>query len=288
MQYLLKVSRLGTKAVINGLGLGDDKVASLDVPVKDYISEASLPYSMPSDSPEIEISHSIQRIFISPGRLADFAALLKISLLQKLIPSVQKEGYEETNQTTSGETSNNQGNDRQREDIAEREGAPSGRYQDPLPPAAIPRPFGDPLADIPRPRPDTGGDFLPPGFEDEHGILRPPGRGGYGGYGDGRRPPNIGDRDLYPPGLGPNDPLRIGGPRGGFGSGGGMYPAFDDPIFGGPRHDQGYNPLAPSGARYDPIGPGDGVPRNPGPPGRFPGRGGPPNPFGGFGSGDFI
>ena len=40
-----------------------------------------------------------------------------------------------------------------------------------------------------------------------------------------------GERDLYPPGLGPNDPLRIGpmrGPRGG-----GMHPTADDPMFGG-------------------------------------------------------
>ena len=71
------------------------------------------------------------------------------------------------------------------------------------------------------------GDFPPPGFEDEYEVHRP--RGGIGGE---RRPLNIGERDLYPPGLGPHDPLRGGG--GGFGpGGGGMHPAFDDPMFGG-------------------------------------------------------
>jgi len=46
----------------------------------------------------------------------------------------------------------------------------------------------------------------------------------------GRRPLNIGERDLYPQGLGPHDPLRGGG----FGpGGGGMHPTFEDPMFGG-------------------------------------------------------
>ena len=58
--------------------------------------------------------------------------------------------------------------------------------------------------------------------------MRPP-RGGIGGE---RRPLNIGERDLYPQGLGPHDPLRGGG----FGpGGGGMHPTFDDPMFGGRR-----------------------------------------------------
>lgn len=45
-----------------------------------------------------------------------------------------------------------------------------------------------------------------------------------------RRPLTIGERDLYPPGLGPHDPLRGGGYGPG---GGGMHPTFDDPLFGG-------------------------------------------------------
>lgn len=110
--------------------------------------------------------------------------------------------------------------------------------------------------------------------------------GGYQPFG------NIGERDLYPPGLGPHDPLRIGPGGGGFRGGGGMHPTFDDPIFGGQGGGGQYDPRAPPGARYDPVGPGDGPPnlrggpRFPGGGGRFPGGGG--NPFGGFGRGDFI
>ena len=80
-----------------------------------------------------------------------------------------------------------------------------------------PHPFNDPLAAEPR-RPYPAGDFPPPGFEDEYEINRPPGGGGIG------RPLNIGERDLYPPGLGPRDPLRGGGGMGG----GGMFPTFDE------------------------------------------------------------
>ena len=106
----------------------------------------------------------------------------------------------------------------------------------------------------------------------------------------GRNPLVIGARDLSPPGLGPNDPLRMG-PGGGFQGGGGMHPTFDDPLFGGQGGARPYDPRAPPGARYDPIGPGDGPPNMRGGP-RFPGapgRGGfGRNPFGGFGSNDFI
>lgn len=35
MQYLLKVSRLGSNAVVMALALGDDKTSSFDIPVKD-------------------------------------------------------------------------------------------------------------------------------------------------------------------------------------------------------------------------------------------------------------
>lgn len=311
MQYLLSISRLGTKAVINGLALGDEKVASLDVPVADYTSPSTLPFTLSSQqtstspppsaspnrssaTPTNDNDHALQNVYISQGRIGDFSALVKIKLLQKLIPGMQKEGYQESAQAASerlhAAESQSPPAQTQREDIANREREPRRPPQDPLPPAAFPRPFGDPLAAGPRRGPDP--DFAPPGFEDEHGILRPPGRGGLGGMGGVGGVGGYGDRDLYPAGLGPHDPLRIGGPMGGGyrGGSGGMHPNFDDPLFGGDGGGQGYDPSAPPGARFDPVGPGR-APRGAG--GRFgggPGRGGlgGGNPFGGFGGGDFI
>ncbi|KAI9873998.1 MAG: hypothetical protein M1830_010307 [Pleopsidium flavum] len=290
MEYLVKINRLGSKAVVFGMGLGDDKTTSFDVQVKDYISESSFPFPQSSETTQTDVqtSQALQNMFISVARVTDLGALFKLNILQKLAPSIHKEGYEESAQVAGHSSASREGESQQ----------PPGRgpqapQYDPLrddrfPPPARPHPFDDPLAANPR-RPYPAGDFPPPGFEDEYEINRPP-RGGMGG----RNPLNIGENDLYPPGLGPHDPLRPSfGPGGGLprgGGGGGMHPTFDDPLFGGNGGmGGGYDSRAPPGARYDPIGPGDGPPNIRGGP-RFPGggMGGPPNPFGGYGGGDFI
>ena len=273
--------------MINGLGIDDEKVHTIDLIAKDFVSESSLPYTAPtdpsSDSNRNEIALSLRKIFISAGRMTDAGSLLKLQIIQKLAPGLQKEGYEDSAHAAGHVGSSNQQR-QERQDPARYPEAPPAHdplRDDHLPPLAQPRPFDDPLAAGPR-RPFPVGDFPPPGFEDEYEINRP-----RGGIGDGpaRRPFNIGERDLYPPGLGPHDPLRVGG--GGYGpGGGGMHPTFDDPMFGG-GGTAGYDPRAPPGARYDPIGPGDGPPMGRG--GPRGGMGGAPhNPFGGFGGNDFI
>jgi len=275
MEFLIKISRLGSKALIYGLGLGDDKTASFEIIARDFVSEGSLPVIPVVDNSSLPTR--LQNAFISEGRILDLSSQFKSNIIQKLAPGIRKEGYEEASQAAV--TQPQRGEERQ----------PPARdplRDDRLPQPARPYPFDDPLAAAPR-RPMPPGDFPPPDFEDEYEMNRPP-RGMYPGYGGGN-PLNIGERDLYPPGLGPHDPLRIG-PGGGFGpGGGGMHPTFDDPLFGG-RQGGGYDPRAPPGARYDPTGPGDGPPqgglRGPRGPGFGGGMGG--NPFGGFGSGDFI
>ncbi|KAK2782712.1 hypothetical protein FQN53_009636 [Emmonsiellopsis sp. PD_33] len=262
MQYLVKISRLGGNAVIFALALGHDKTTTFDLPVKDYISQSSLPLSKSPD-----LSRALGSVFISPSRLADLISLFKINVIQKLVPGLQKEGYEDTSSQ-----------DRQRNAPDRGEQQPRRPVRDPLrdPRPARPYPFDDPLATPPR-QPIPAGDFLPPGFEDEYEINVPP-RGLHPGYGEPRAP-NIGERDLYPPGLGPHDPIvgHFGPPRGG----GGMHPTFDDPMFQGGRGQGGeYNPQVPPGSRYDPVGPGDGPPM-----GRGGGRPGFPGGRGGFGGG---
>lgn len=295
MEYLVKVNRMGGKAVIMAMGLGDDKTTSFDIPVNDYVSNGNLPYKR-SESDE-ESRKAMERIFISEGRLSDYGDLLKLRVIQKLAPSLHKEGYEESRTEESSSRGTQEGS--QREPPPGRNPAHYPPNYDPLrdgpndPQPARPHPFNDPLAAPPR-RPVPAGDFPPPGFEDEYEMNRGP-RGGWPL--GGRQPFNIGEDDLHPPGLGPQDPLRphFGGgglPRPG-GLGGGMHPTFDDPLFAGGRGGNGgYDPMAPPGARWDDVGPGG--PNRGGPRG-FPGGGGmggmggrPPNPFGGYGSGDFI
>ncbi|KAF1814224.1 hypothetical protein P152DRAFT_392602 [Eremomyces bilateralis CBS 781.70] len=277
LEFLIKVNRIGSKVVILGLAVEDEKVCQFDVNMKDFVSESSLPSSPLPTGPEapenkeerIKTAQDILKgIFITPARLQDLATEFKASIIQKLAPGIHKEGYEEAPITSTGRR------DRPQQDPDE-------------PQPARPYPFHDPLAVPPRhprgPLPEPI-----PGFEDEHEINRPPRfgpanpMGPFGG---------LGERDLHPPGLGPHDPLRpyLGGP-----AGGGMHPTFDDPLFRGQGDRQGYDPQVPPGSRYDPVGPGE-EPRGRDAGGRFPGGGRfggtggrPPNPFGGFGDGDFI
>lgn len=277
LEYIVKVNRLGGKAIVFGIGIGDDKTASFDVAVKDYISEGSLPVTHSEDTSQNDLAKKLQDVFISDGRLSDFGALLKLSIIQKLAPGISKDGYEDS-------SAQNDRDEERGHNQPQRSGPENPRQppQDPEP--ARPYPFTDPLA-----QPRAPSRPLPepiPGFEDEYEIHGPP----RGGLRDGRSPMGLGHNDLYPPGLGPHDPLRphFGGglPRPG-GMGGGMHPTFDDPLFGGQGGQGGYDPMAPPGSRYDPVGPGDGPRDMRGGP-RFPGGGSagrPPNPFGGFGDG---
>ncbi|KAI9694119.1 MAG: hypothetical protein M1822_003390 [Bathelium mastoideum] len=319
MEYLVKVNRLGSKAVVMGVGLGDDKTATFDVVAKDFISSSALPATPLSGETALEDAlQPLQNIFISPGRLTDLGSLLRIALIQKLIPSLHKDGYEEDNTNNNTSSSRTDTAPESTTSAPRRtDDQPANRLpwppthdplrDDPLDPLpARPHPLhdpNDPLRLPPRRPPVPAGDFAPPGFEDEHEILRGPRRGG--GY-----PPgvpfggNIGEQDLYPAGLGPHDPIRGGvgpGLGGGVRGGGGMHPTFDDPLFAGGVGGYGGGGAgnAPPGARYDPVGPGDApmdrgrIPRGPGGGGGggfgggF-GGGAPPNPFSGFGSGDFI
>ncbi|KAI9891076.1 MAG: hypothetical protein M1814_003275 [Vezdaea aestivalis] len=280
LKFIMRISRLGTKALLHGIAPGDDKTASFEVVASEFLDTSKFPLSINHCSTGQELS-SASQVFLSDGRLADFAKLFKVSIVQKLTPALWKEGYEESESSAAS-----------RQDTS---GTPSSQPTRPLRGPAFepprPHPLNDPLAigGPRRPFPD----FAPPGFENEHEVGLP-GRGGpaFGG----RNPLNIGEGDLYPPGLGPHDPLRPNfGPQGGLGGGmgGGMHPTFDDPLFhpgpgfqGGPRG----GPANPPGARYDPVGPGD-PPQDPRAGSRFPGGGlggRPPNPFGGYGDGDFI
>ncbi|CAN8102610.1 unnamed protein product [Discula destructiva] len=311
MHFVIKVDRLGAKIEIRGLAVGADKINRLELSARDYISPAALPLRItlrrPSDDngqatttteteeeDRSDLVSKLQAVFVSPERIASLASLFKINIIQRLIPSLQKDGYQENPDDLAAQADANRTG---REGPARQ---PSGRVPPgQLPEPANPYPFDDPLA-AHRPRrgpPPLPGDFPPPEFEDEFEIHQPgrlqrPGTGGVPSFG------GIGHSDLYPPGLGPQDPLRQsfvpGGPsspwaggRAGGPMGGGMHPTFDDPLFQGPRggvgEGEGYDFQAPPGARWDPVGPGVRGPRFGG------GRPGGDDGFGpsGFGPGGF-
>ncbi|KAL7629004.1 hypothetical protein AAE478_000522 [Parahypoxylon ruwenzoriense] len=283
LRFVIRTDRMGGKAEIRGLGINDERITRVEVTIKDFVSNAALPIRISIDDEGIEdrsgIPEKLRNVFISESRIVDLANLIKINIIQRLLPSLQKEGYEESPDERAA-----------RED-ADRTGRRPPRQPvppEPLPQPVQPYPFYDPLNPPPR-NPIPAGDFPPPGFEDPYDINRPagiplqPGRSPFG---------NIGADDLNPPGLGPHDPLRpglgIGGELPRPGGNRGMHPTFDDPLFGGPGHgDEGFDPQIPPGARYDPLGPG-GLPRLGGRRPRGGGSGQFGGGFGGFGGGDII
>ena len=247
MEYVLKVTRMGSKAVIMGMGIGDDRTCSCDLKVHEYVSDGNLPATLTGEGrTDEEARRKLMDVLISVGRLSDLGSLMRVKIIQKITPSLNKEGYEEGTRATQTATSSG------RSRVPPPEPLPQQPTRDPLredrDPAARPYPLHDPLAAHPRrPMPDPM-----PGFEDEFETQRGP-RGIMPGTF-----PRIGDRDLYPPGLGPHDPIRggigpgLGGPMGG----GGMYPTFGD--FAGQGQQGGYDPRSPPGSRYDPTGPSMG------------------------------
>ncbi|KAK4098298.1 hypothetical protein N658DRAFT_477296 [Parathielavia hyrcaniae] len=302
MRFVFHISRMGAKTDVRGLATGDERIARFDITTCDYISSSALPLRIPLSPDGAEdrsdLPQKLKTLFISEARIKDLSTLLKISLIQPLLPSLQKEGYTEFPASPSPHRRNP---------------PPPPQPQQPhLPQPAAPHPYPapDPFAAPPPGQPIPAADFPPPGFEDEYDINRPPrgpsGIGGIGGGGFG----GLGQDDLYPAGLGPHDPIRgsftggggggIGpgglrrpGGGGGGGGGGGMHPTFDDPLFRGPRMggdgdgdgdggDETFGGQVPPGARWDPLGPG-GLPRFGGGGGRGRGGGG----FGGFGGGGF-
>lgn len=287
LEYLIKINRLGNKVVVFGLGIGDEKTTSFDIVTRDFVSESFFPFTPNQDEGDEENGGSRKKLkdaFISQSRIADLATLVKINIIQKLMPGLHKPGYqEEFSATASSSTSQSQRPPPQRLQEPDQP-----EFNDPLQMGFHPpRPFH------PRMPPPMPAGEVPPGFEDEYEILQPP---RHSNYPPERNPLSIGADDLNPPGLGHDPPLRGpffgegGMPRpgfGGMGPMGGMHPTPNHPMFGGSNNGNGqaeYDPRFPPGSRYDPVGPGD-APRG--------GLRGPRGPgwgagFGGFGSGDFI
>ncbi|KAI5293736.1 hypothetical protein KEM55_006932, partial [Ascosphaera atra] len=288
MKYLLKIRRLGDDAVIHSLAAEKyeacetKNLQTTNVNVQNFVNPERFPL------PHRDItSDSLKKIFKSEPAIDEFFDVLNANLT-KIAPKIMKpfsaESYSEDEKARGGHDYSYCGTKDERagpaglqedepETAEHRAPLPKkeqrdtqttspGRRQEPGPGPTRPLPREDPLA-VPARRTGPVPDFAPPGFEDEHGINQPPGPALAGGQPRfGPRPPNLGERDLYPQGMGPNDPFRPHiGPEIRPGGGGGMHPTFDDPLFGGDRGDEGFSPEAPAGARWDPVNPGQGPPR---------------------------
>ncbi|KAA6407654.1 MAG: hypothetical protein FRX48_08492 [Lasallia pustulata] len=208
LEYLIKITRLGHKAVINALGIGDDRVHSLDLHIKDFFLPARFPFTAPSTPlpppPPPPPSPAPSKTSSSPPAASPTSAPSSNSASSKKSPRASTNPATKIPPPPAPETSSSRG---AQTPIHARDPPHHEPPRDDRAPPARPYPFDDPLAAAPR-RAFPPGDFPPPGFEDEYEIGRPAGTAGVGGE---RRPLRIGERDLYPPGLGPRDPLNGGG-----------------------------------------------------------------------------
>ncbi|KAG2198809.1 hypothetical protein INT47_000725 [Mucor saturninus] len=93
LTFIIKIVKLGDKCIILGLGIGDNKTAMLDITTQDYTSESFFPYT--------DTSKPLAHGFISSDRFHDFIKAFKLNILQRLIPGLNKPGYEDNTTTTS-------------------------------------------------------------------------------------------------------------------------------------------------------------------------------------------
>ncbi|ORZ16267.1 PI31 proteasome regulator N-terminal-domain-containing protein [Absidia repens] len=235
MTFVIKSLKLGNKWIVHGLGIDDNKTATLELNVDDYTSQSFYPYTASSEQPLV---HG----FISSSRFNDLLVLYKINIIQRLMPGLAKPGYSEestssTTTTTSTEPQRQQPNRTQ---------PPSSEVPYPRPPI-----FDDPTSPD---RPFSGVSPSSVGRDDLNplggplGSLRPLGSGTGGGmfvgpdhpiFGGGRNDlddpagvfggPQPLPRGAVPPGarfdpIGPfgGNPGRGGG-RGGRGRGRGNF-----------------------------------------------------------------
>lgn len=279
-KYVVKVDQLGEKAEIRAIKLGENQIIRLEVAVRDYISSAALPLrltmTVTGDEDRSNLDENFEKVFFSRTKLKELMSLIYDSIVVNLVTNATNVNCDLP--ISSLKSTNN--DDIENITPHRKLSQTSEKIQPHNTPISIPTQTcssQDFTASTSRVYP-PGGDFPPPGFDDEYDMMRLPQPRPHI-YGE--VPFNIGHDDLNPPSLGPHDPLRGSFVGGGIGGGTrGMHPTFDDPLFGGveQNNSRGQRAVVPPGARYYPTGPGD-LPSN---------RGGPPNPWKGFGGGGFI
>ncbi|TKY85338.1 hypothetical protein EX895_005500 [Sporisorium graminicola] len=232
LDFLIKIIKLGNKAVIHGVALQGTKTSTMEVVLSDFLSTAFWPYPHAQGGDTEPLVNG----YIGSSRLKDLVSAFKAQILQQLVPGLRKDGYvEEEGSSRSG----NSGSSSQ----PSRPNNPSGGAQprspfggnpdDPSYPSNYPQqpPFRNPLIIGDRDLDPLGGSPLamPPRFGGGNGGFAPP-------------------------------PLFPGGD-----TGGGMFVGPNHPMFRDrfPTN-TGLPPGAvPPGARFDPIYPAGTGPFHP-------------------------
>jgi hypothetical protein len=72
MQYVVRVDRLGSKAEIRGIGLGDERISRFEITAKDYVSSAALPLRIQMTDDGEDRSNLVSKlkgIFVSDAKI---------------------------------------------------------------------------------------------------------------------------------------------------------------------------------------------------------------------------
>ncbi|KAI9317162.1 PI31 proteasome regulator N-terminal-domain-containing protein [Dichotomocladium elegans] len=222
MTFVIKSIRLGDRWLCLGLGIEDNKTATLDIVTSHFTSAAFFPYN-PSDERSDPLVHG----YISTSQFQEFVSLFKINILHRILPGLQKPGYEDTR---------NDSNSSAASQVPRAHPPPLRPGQQDRSPPIRPPIFDDPLS-----ADDTRMNVGRSDLEPMGGGLRMPGQGGgmfvgpnhpmFIGRGEGVRDPfgGRGGPGELPPGavppgarfdpIGPTGMRPPRGPRGGFFSG---------------------------------------------------------------------
>ncbi|KAI7851912.1 PI31 proteasome regulator N-terminal-domain-containing protein [Circinella umbellata] len=214
MTFVIKSLKLGNRFIIHGIAIEDNKTVTLDIDASHFTSTSFFPYN-PQDSKE-PLVHG----FISTSQFQEFINLFKINILQRIIPGLQKPGYDDSaSSVTTSSTATQPASSNQQ--------SPSSSSSRP-PPSARPPIFDDPLS-----ADDTYLDRFNVGRSDLEpmgGGLRMPGSGGGMFVGPNhpmfghQSPDSVGlPQGAVPPGarFDPIGPVMPGAGRGGRGRGNG-------------------------------------------------------------------
>ncbi|KAF7313694.1 hypothetical protein HMN09_00526200 [Mycena chlorophos] len=218
--FVLTISKLGGRSLINAIALESDKASSLDIATDDFTSPSFYPHRL-NDGPLI---HG----FISSNRVTDLMSQFKLKIIQKLVPGLRKEGYIETEHTASSSSTENRPS-------TSTQPEPVRRFEPPplfpdleLPTRSGPRnPLEIGRRDL---DPFPANPFSPPPLfpgNNGDGMFVGPGHPMFAGRRGGQQGPWGGDGFLPPMGAPPGarfDPVGPTFPRGGFGAGPGRAP----------------------------------------------------------------
>lgn len=187
MTFVLRVDRMGAKVEIRALAVGDEKIYRVEYETRNVVYASKLPFRIPLDRQGQEnrsnLVRTLKDLFDSPEVVERIIRDLRVNLVQKLIPRLQKEGYFETEEGVEQKIPGTIERHIQESSQQRPPGFEQPRRFDP--PAAIlpqasepfrpqqpPHPYPHPglLPNAGAPRRPIPGDFPPPGFEDAEGV----------------------------------------------------------------------------------------------------------------------